>query len=590
MTWMWVAGLVLGGVGLAGLVWGLVGRTVRVGPHCRKCRFDLGGTRLDAEGVRCPECGRGLGFADAVMPRLRRRRVGVVAGSVAVLLIAGALGSAYGVQRFAGYNWRQHMPSAWLVREATRSQDHEAADAALAELLLRLEADELSERHVRTLVGEAVVRYEDEYSYWSPGWGTVAGEAWGRDVLSEEQKTTLLRNVADPPEIRYRPVIRQGDWMPMQSVDGVQRPIEGLVVEVSQTFVLIDDEGRITQVGRGGTFSQVQSALWRRSLGQRGYGSGGSIGQTRVFEVRRPDGSPTYETFLSLPASPGQQRLRFGILEIIGPKEASIMSRRIGEVGRTLEEIKAASPATSIRVIPVEIDVYVYPEGSQDDMRLVSSKDVDASIVDSLYLEPIGSEADSSGDAANGQPLNARSRLFGTDQGPPREAMVAAHVVVYVDDQRWYLGTSQIPAGNSHYGVGLRTFASRVVRRQVRGEDGEMRYVLHAEQRIPDDLQGPFEPIDSLFDHAFVDVHLVPAMSVARDSLQITPVWNRIAVFRNVPVSRESSSRAFTTNRAPEDATYIAQILDADTGEVVWERPPEAAEAPEKEAPAPSGG
>ncbi len=583
MTWLWVVGVALGVVGLAGLAWGLVGRTVRVGPHCRKCRFDLGGTRLDAEGVRCPECGRGLGFADAVMPRLRRRRVGVVAGSVAVLLIAGALGSAYGVQRFAGYNWRQHMPSAWLVREATRSQDHEAADAALAELLLRLEADELSERHVRTLVGEAVVRYEDEYSYWSPGWGTVAGEAWGREWLSEAQRFALLRGVIDP-EILHRPVIRHGDTMPIR-FSGVTRPIDGVNVQISVCTLAFGADGRHPGGVTRSMITSVQQQPWQRSLGFRGYAPTGWSGAS-LFSVAEP-GAVRAEVLshFSIPVNTGEQTLVVPLLFEARLGSHSMAGTSVQQAsdlaGRTREEIARSSDGVSRWIVDWEMPVRVFPRGARDDLEYAVSDEVDRSMVDAVWLGPIAKNPWGGGnDLEVWTPFNG-----GPNEPVGRLATIAGRFVAEAEDgRRWFLGVGSISSGGGWMGTGLSTSMSPVRAGPPRQHGIDHEEIAHL---------APFEPLEDLFEFEHIDVRMIPSPANARASVHVVPMWHREVIFRRVPINPVEGSGGGGVPMTEEHMRTLGRVtimLDADTGEVIWERPPEAAEAPEKEAPAPSGG
>ncbi|TVQ61093.1 MAG: hypothetical protein EA378_09585 [Phycisphaerales bacterium] len=581
LAWLWISAAVLGAVAFAGLVFGLVGRTVRVGPHCRNCRFDLAGTKLDADDARCPECGRELDRPRAVLARLRRRRLGVVAGSIALLLIAGALGTAYGVQRFAGYNWRQHFPTAWLVHEATRSQDQQGADAALAELIVRLEADELGERHMRTLADEAVVRYEDEYSYWSPGWGTIAGEAWTLGLLTDEQRFALLRGVIDP-EIVHRPVIRHGDTMPIR-FSGVTRPIDGINVRISVRPLAIGPDERHVEGFIHGMSTSVQKQPWQRSLGFRGYAPMGWSGAPLFRAVEH--GASRDETFpyLAVAADSGEQTLMVPLLfeaRLVSMSEMGTSVRQAHDLsGRTREEIAQSSDDVSRWVVDWEVPVRVFPRDAREDIEYASNTESDRSMTDAVWLGPIAKN-----------PWGASTNLevwtqfnAGPNEPGGRLASIAGRFVAEAEDgRRWYLGVGSIPAGGGWSGTGLSTSESPVHEGSPRQHGMDHEEIAHL---------APFEPLEDLFEFEHIDVRMIPSPANARGSVEVAPIWHREVIFRRVPINAEEGSGGGGVPMTQERMQSLGQvtvILDADTGEVVWERPPEP-EA-ETEASAPNGG
>jgi hypothetical protein len=177
----------------------LVGRR-RVDDHplCRRCGFDL--TGAPAGSGRCAECGADLAARRAVRIGHRRRRRGVLLAGSVLLLAAGAPLAMTTAGRLNEVDWARHKPGSWLVREA-KGSDAAARDAALAELLRRIDARTIADGGLQALVEHALARQADLTRPWLHTWGRVVerGRATGR--VSDEQWSRYLTQAIGPDTV-----------------------------------------------------------------------------------------------------------------------------------------------------------------------------------------------------------------------------------------------------------------------------------------------------------------------------------------------------------------------------------------------------
>lgn len=213
--------LIAGGVAaLAGLVLfvlGVRGRRVGREPHCRGCGFDLTGIASQSAvaqsslaqstfaqsslaqssaGGRCPECGRDVSLAESVRYGRRRVRLGLLVAGLLLFLAAGAGVGALGVRAVAGVNWNTYKPL-WLLRLEAVGTNFEA-DAALAEIVLRIENEGLRAPAVRRLVEQALALQANPVAVWNEGWGDVVVSAErAYDALSDSELAAFLDRAVD---------------------------------------------------------------------------------------------------------------------------------------------------------------------------------------------------------------------------------------------------------------------------------------------------------------------------------------------------------------------------------------------------------
>ena len=211
MAWFVALSIVVG-VGLAGLALlavGLRGRRVDDHPLCRACGFDLTGASKTS--TRCPECGR-----VTTRPRVghHRRRVGPLVIGAALTAIALLVGGTLGVGVIRGVDWRDKLPTAWLLREATRGAIADRGDP-IARLLARDAASPLPAA-ARVALARAIIAVQpDARIAWRPTWGDwVAARLVDRTLPADARDAfvgELFANVA----VEIRPVVRRGDALPI---------------------------------------------------------------------------------------------------------------------------------------------------------------------------------------------------------------------------------------------------------------------------------------------------------------------------------------------------------------------------------------
>ena len=194
--------------GVALLALGLRGRRVDDHPLCRRCGYDLTGTPAD----RCPECGRDLAAARSTKTGHRRRRPGLVAGGLALLLAAGATLGAWGYAAVVGFDWQRNKPQ-WLLRRDLTADAPAARDAAVREFVRRHEEDPET---VEAASAEAILRHATARQS-----GAIAGNvAYDEhrllaDAAARDDVDPALADAAltAPAGLRLfiRPIVRKGD-------------------------------------------------------------------------------------------------------------------------------------------------------------------------------------------------------------------------------------------------------------------------------------------------------------------------------------------------------------------------------------------
>jgi hypothetical protein len=119
-------------------------------PFCRKCRYNLTGTDLQAEDARCPECGSDLTSPKTILRGERRRRPVWVVSAVICLLLGLTPLSVIAVGTLRQVDWYTYKPTGWVLKDA-ESNDAKLAAKALAEIARRWRADELTPEQVDRL-------------------------------------------------------------------------------------------------------------------------------------------------------------------------------------------------------------------------------------------------------------------------------------------------------------------------------------------------------------------------------------------------------------------------------------------------------
>lgn len=206
---LWLVGMFVCGVAL--VLWGVRGKRLNDHPICRDCGFDLSAAREGC--ITCPECGAGLRRPKGVRIGQRRKRyVAIGAGAVAAFLPAATVG----VVVFAvvtGTDLNAYKPVGLLLWEG-RGRDAARAEAAVNELLARMQGSELAEAQRRAAVAAAFEAQADTARPWCAAWGDVLDRARLDDLL-DEREVARYRNGAAVLEFKARPKVRAGDHLPV---------------------------------------------------------------------------------------------------------------------------------------------------------------------------------------------------------------------------------------------------------------------------------------------------------------------------------------------------------------------------------------
>lgn len=191
LGWLPLALAALGGIGLAGGLWG-----ARRGwePRCRRCGHDLRGLAHDARA--CPECGADLTRANAV--HAGRRRVRATRVALALLVLAGSVAGQMllangGVTRLRT-SLVARMPAEDLVFEIlSRGSSAELAQSTLAAQLMAAPTRQMPSGELLDALLAAGRRYEEA------GLGPMAAGLQLADVLAmrlDDPERTRLAELA----------------------------------------------------------------------------------------------------------------------------------------------------------------------------------------------------------------------------------------------------------------------------------------------------------------------------------------------------------------------------------------------------------
>lgn len=124
-------------------------------PHCAKCDYVLTG----ASSPQCPECGEKLDQQSIVLGDRKpvRWKLGVAA---ALVLVSGGLITREIVQVVRSPYWRQHKPTASMIRELEKA-DAARASAIFQSLATRVRANDISQHDVNETLELAFRRLAD---------------------------------------------------------------------------------------------------------------------------------------------------------------------------------------------------------------------------------------------------------------------------------------------------------------------------------------------------------------------------------------------------------------------------------------------
>lgn len=202
--------------GVVLLIRGLRGELVNHHPTCRQCRFDLFG---NPQAASCPECGAQLKHPRAIRMGVRQKRRGMIIAAVLLLLPVIGGGGTFGYFASRDFDWRKIKPVWWLTVEANRPPGP-VSDAALDELVRRLNNGALSGGQVQAIIDNALAHQADANRTWQTQWGDIVEQTHTNGKLSDEDWRTYANNILDSyAQLILRPQVRLGDPIPFRIQD-----------------------------------------------------------------------------------------------------------------------------------------------------------------------------------------------------------------------------------------------------------------------------------------------------------------------------------------------------------------------------------
>ncbi len=333
-------------LGLALFTRGWRGRRLDNHPWCRACRFNLQGRWPGAN--RCPECGASLETIGAVEVGQRRRRWMLSAIGLLLLIGCGVWLSRSIVQTVGPVDWMQYKPDWWIVRNA-HSADDGTADAALAELVKRIDAGELSSARLAALTADGLELQADESAAWRAGWGDVIEAAWKNGSLSSEQILKYAQHAVDIQMVAEAPKVRR--WEIARA---------GL-----QPTLLRTGSGDLT----------LQLSIVDQSFG--GIELRANPDEGALFTTLRATTNALMATTFAVLPEPGERELNITWSATLAPRTQSSMVR----------PLTVPSPATWDMPLATTITVLPPADGAAE---LVTDEAVTAALRESIEVQAIG--------------------------------------------------------------------------------------------------------------------------------------------------------------------------------------------------------
>jgi hypothetical protein len=145
---------------------------------------------------------------------VHRRRRGLLIGGMLMLVPSLAATGIVGWGEANHVDWQKQKPSWWLAREAD-STVASTRDAALNELIVRLNAKQLSKEMTSRLVQRGLQFQADVARPWAPLWGDVIETARASGQVSGgDWKTYGEQALADYASVAFRPKLSRRNGVP----------------------------------------------------------------------------------------------------------------------------------------------------------------------------------------------------------------------------------------------------------------------------------------------------------------------------------------------------------------------------------------
>lgn len=320
-------------MGLGLLIAGLRGKRIDDHPWCRKCKFDLFGSPADAEA--CPECGADLTQPKAVRIGQRRKRRGVIASGVVLLLLVGGFIAVTAWTASSSFDWNTIKPVWWLAMDG-ESANQSSATAALQELLRRQSNKSLSQSQVNALVDRALAYQADTTKPWYSQWGDLleAAQQTG-NVPAAKWKQYLEQGAKGVWKLVLRPKVRRGDV---------------IAYRIERRAARVGSNGRIWASAKSDKMRIVIAGIHRNST--MGFGgalsahdggwTGGSIGLDPEEWDQLSDGPQMIEVICTLE-----------LFEDSTKQNAPPLTQRAETLTDTVTIVDAQTPTASMQTDPV---------------------------------------------------------------------------------------------------------------------------------------------------------------------------------------------------------------------------------------------
>jgi len=186
-------------------------RGQRIDDHntCRACGFDLFGSGESPD--ECPECGADLKEPHSIRVGNRKRHMGrVVVGILFILIGLGPFG-LWGASSITQTNWQQYKPL-WMLRQEAHRHGTPASAAALTEILLRLQNQQLTGPQMQPIVQEVLTVQANPQTPWDTKWGEIFEVANGNGWVPAADLERYIQTAMDHSyTFHVRPEVTHGD-------------------------------------------------------------------------------------------------------------------------------------------------------------------------------------------------------------------------------------------------------------------------------------------------------------------------------------------------------------------------------------------
>lgn len=172
--------------------------------------------------MRCSECGADLAHKRAIRIGRRQSQRGML-GVALPLLLLGTGGLALVAWSTARQvDWERHEPSFWLIHDI-KSKDAVARDAALAELIRRLDAGQLPQKHIDALTDRALEYQGNVALPWVSTWRDAIEHAHAAGKLPKEKWQRYAIQSVSIQMMTTRARVCRGDPLPVHISRGMDR-------------------------------------------------------------------------------------------------------------------------------------------------------------------------------------------------------------------------------------------------------------------------------------------------------------------------------------------------------------------------------